>query len=249
MRKEVWLPTEFTETQTDIQCTKDQQIAQLHEQIRQMSSTHSENSAVISFDSTVAQAVNDSATSMSAILDDNDDRRPFVVSAVDHVAADIVDDSAIASTSGSLPGNNGRPLLNNIVIVSLGITEEKDIFRDQVYFGKPGELLQPVHDVEGTLIKFGNSRRVTNRCNTHNRQFDGFELLESVITLFPEVVETRLKAMLRMQNRLIKCKSPHKKFNDTEIVAIKSQEEYEALVLLTKNIADDYAIEVGTKLR
>lgn len=126
----------------------------------------------------------------------------------------------------------------------LNVTGIADIFKPQVYLGRPGELLIAAGNVEGFLVKLGSSRHMVDRCETHRRDYGGFTLLDSVVTLFPEVVEDRLKQVLKIQGRLISCRTPKKSCNDTEILVIKTQEDYVELVLLVQDIARNYENEV-----
>ena len=64
------------------------------------------------------------------------------------------------------------------------------------------------------------------------------------MTTNPKVVESRFKAYLKVHNRLVKCKTPKKKYNDTEVFAATSQEDYAQLALQAKRIADEYEREI-----
>ncbi len=130
---------------------------------------------------------------------------------------------------------------------SLNITAIADVLEPQIYLGLTGDLLRPVVGCDGILVKFGESRNISDRCTRHGKDFGSFRILDSVVTKFPEVVEDRLKKILKMSNRMIVCKTPKKTTHDTEVVAIRSQQEYADLVKLIVDIAAKYDEEMLTR--
>lgn len=131
-------------------------------------------------------------------------------------------------------------------IQPVGIAHVADCIKPQVYFGEPGPLLKPVQEIVGnkTLIKLGESDQFPTRCTRHTKDFGGFRLLDSIVTSNPKHVETKLKDYLKVKHPMIKCKTVNKKYTDTEIISVETQEEYEEIVMVAKKIADDYASEV-----
>lgn len=122
-----------------------------------------------------------------------------------------------------------------------------DALKAQTYFGKPGEALIPEIPTTEIIIKFGSTIEPAVRIPRHDKDFNGFKILDSIVTNNPTWVETRLKEWLKIKGKLIKGKSIHKSTTDTELFTVKNQAEYESIVRLTKFFADEYLREVENK--
>lgn len=134
-----------------------------------------------------------------------------------------------------------------VTIVSCCTIMAEDVFKPSVYFGRPGPLLIPEIEVLGQIIKLGESHDVPERINKqHVPDFGGFTLLDCIKAIDPVLIEQRLKKLLKMEGRLIKCKAANKAYKDTEVFVVKSQEEYNEIVLRCKNLAEQHAFEVVT---
>lgn len=124
-----------------------------------------------------------------------------------------------------------------LVLTSVGTASASEA---QIYFGGPGDLLVPEEEVFGALVKFGESDAMPARKKKHERDFNGFEMLDSVVTSNPRAVESKLKDYLTVNHKLVKCKSVKKKYRDTEVFVARSQDEYAQIVRQTQLIAKEY---------
>lgn len=121
----------------------------------------------------------------------------------------------------------------------------EDVFKPAVYFGSPGPLLIPDRDIDGHIIKFGESHDVPERIvKSHIPHFGGFMLLDCIKSIDPVLIEKQLKKLLDIDGRRIKCKTSNKTYKDTEVFVVKTQQEYNEVVLKCKRLAEEHAMEV-----
>ena len=153
-----------------------------------------------------------------------------------------VEPAELSNAASSDPGPSARDELS---IVSADIGGVSDMFEHCIYFGIPGPLLLAESAVNGQLIKFGESLDVHRRVTKEDMPaFQGFTVLDCIATVNPVLIEQRFKKMLDMQSRLIRCKTVKKKFRDTEVFAVQSQQEYVEMVQKCKRLAEDHELKV-----
>ena len=138
------------------------------------------------------------------------------------------------------------PIASKWEIQPLNLASFKDLAKNQVYFGLPGPKLVPLEDIptDAILVKFGQSDDFYKRQKTHDKDFGGFTLLDSVLTNNPKHVEKKFKECLSIKRRLIKAKTERKETNDTECFFVRNQEEYEEIVRTAVEFAETYRKEV-----
>lgn len=130
-------------------------------------------------------------------------------------------------------------------INSCGVGSIGDLFQPAVYFGLSGHLLVPEEEVDGTIIKFGQSLSVPERiAKDHVPDFGGFDLLDCVKCINPVIIEQKLKRLLDMESRRIKCKTVNKAYRDTEVFVARSQDEYASIVHRCVTLAKEHEKEL-----
>lgn len=135
---------------------------------------------------------------------------------------------------------------DKFILRSCGVGAAGDVFKPAVYFGKPGPRLVPLVEVSGgQIVKFGQSHDVPERVSRdHKPNFGGFELLDCVQTIDPVLIEKKLKSLLDLEGKRIKCKAENKVCRDTEVFFVNSQDEYDKVVLLCKSLAEEHEEDV-----
>lgn len=120
-----------------------------------------------------------------------------------------------------------------------------DLFQPAVYIGLPGDLLVSEAEVDGTIVKFGQSLTVPERiARDHVLDFGGFDLLDCVKCINPVIIEQKLKRLLDMQSKRIKCKTVNKAYRDTEVFVAHSQDEYASVVNKCVQLAEEHEQEL-----
>jgi hypothetical protein len=141
---------------------------------------------------------------------------------------------AVAST---IRPNNGEA---NCSLVSAGYN--KHVLGNQLYFGIPGPRLIFETELQGGIgIKFGITREGNEkkRYEKHNVEYGGFQMLDCLQCRDPDLLETKIKHMTLIQSRRIYGKVEAKNYRDTELVFVKDQNDYNAIVQIAKELVDD----------
>lgn len=134
---------------------------------------------------------------------------------------------------------------NSLFVQAIGFTLLADSWRPCVYLLIPGPLLmleQPFSG--GVVIKFGSSDNPPQRYAQHARDFGGYRLLDSIVTNNPRRIESQLKTWLKSNKTMLRGKTTKKRTVDTELFAVCSQDEYETVAKVAKDLADRYSAEV-----
>ena len=101
--------------------------------------------------------------------------------------------------------------------------------------GRPDLIISDEELTVLKIVKFGSMGQ-TNRQGEHQHAFKGSKLLDSCITLSYTHVEMLFKDMLRDQTLLYEGQHDTKKSKDTELLVIRSQEEYAKFVSIVQTI-------------
>ena len=131
----------------------------------------------------------------------------------------------------------------------------------QVYFGIPGGSWKwlKTHIVGETLklrsyeivIKCGQTID-GDRFPKHVKSYHGFELLDTIPSLSPALVEQRLKNFLRNHSRLVTGQHSNKETDDTELFIVSSQNSYNQIVekaqSIAKSLSGDISDDVAARL-
>lgn len=141
-------------------------------------------------------------------------------------------------------GDIAQPEEIGLHITSLGLTLLADSYKPQLYLIIPGPLLIMEQSVTGIVVKFGSSDEPPQRLGRHARDFDGYRLLDSILTNNPKRIESQFKSWLKTHKKLLRGKSERKKTVDTELFEVTSQEDYENVARVAQQLADTYAMEV-----
>lgn len=128
----------------------------------------------------------------------------------------------------------------DLMLLTVGDSDAK---HPQVYFCEPGPALRPTAPIDGIIIKFGETIGPYNRILTHDRDFEGCRLIDSVLCVNPKAVETEFKKWIKLTKRSIRAKSPNKDTTDTELFVVKSQDEYAVYVNKATQLAREYELE------
>ena len=115
-----------------------------------------------------------------------------------------------------------------------------DITGNQLYLGVPagtfvnlrnmGTRLTSAPGVDsGVIIKFGKSEDMSRRNPQHGAAFGGFRLLDHFPVKDPAASEKRLKKRLDACGMRLRGKHSQKQVEDTELVHVSSQQEYNEL--------------------
>ena len=147
--------------------------------------------------------------------------------------------------------NNIPVISGDWTIKSMNIAGISDLFKPMVYISIPGPNLITLDPIphNAILIKLGQTDDFLKRDSTHKKDYGGFELIDSIITYYPTVVERRIKAWLKIKNKLIKGKTDKKDTNDSELFFVESQQEYEEILKHAVTIAKDYKNEVAQAMQ
>lgn len=94
------------------------------------------------------------------------------------------------------------------------------------------------------LLKFGNT--ITKaRFDNHEASYGSFELIDTVKTMCPTLVESKLKTWLKDRSLLFEGKHENKTARDIELIVVSSQDEYNDIVMQAQEFADTFA-QIGT---
>jgi hypothetical protein len=123
------------------------------------------------------------------------------------------------------------------------------VLGNQVYFGLPGPKLicEAAAGTEGILVKLGTTRagKEKARFKTHVQEYGDFTIIDSILCQDATVLEERLKHALEIQKRLVSGKAGSKSYQDTELFIVKDQEDYNRIVQMTKNMADEISSSIN----
>lgn len=120
---------------------------------------------------------------------------------------------------------------------------DSDVKHPQIYFIEAGTALQPLSPVQGIIVKFGETESPYTRFSTHDNDYEGGRLIDSIRCVNPRAVEKEFKKWMKCTKQLIKAKTARKDTIDTELFVVKSQEEYAAFVRKAKELAMEYEQE------
>ena len=128
------------------------------------------------------------------------------------------------------------------IVTPLNLASVTETLKPQVYFGLPGPKLRPIHaeSKDAILVKFGSTDDYAAQHQIHKADYDGFTLLDSVVTNNPKHVGKNFKAYLQIKDRLVKAKSDNKLTNDSKLFLARSQQDYEDIVKAAVEFAEAY---------
>lgn len=90
------------------------------------------------------------------------------------------------------------------------------------------------------ILKIGYNGNETGRHTTHDSEFgDTCRIIDSLVTPASAVAETKIKDMLRNDGKLFSGLHGNKKTRDTELIIVKSQEDYREYVELAQRVIFD----------
>jgi hypothetical protein len=131
---------------------------------------------------------------------------------------------------------------NNIELAAIESAGfNKNVLGNQLYFGIPGNKLVFEKSLDGGFgVKFGITREGNerNRFKDHVAEYGGFRLLDCLQCKYPDLLETKIKHMVKIQSRQVFGKAENKTYRDTELVFVRDQEEYNDLVYAAKELVD-----------
>jgi hypothetical protein len=131
---------------------------------------------------------------------------------------------------------------NNIELAAIESAGfNKNVLGNQLYFGIPGNKLVFEKSLDGGFgVKFGITREGNerNRFKDHVAEYGGFRILDCLQCKYPDLLETKIKHMVKIQSRQVFGKAENKTYRDTELVFVRDQEEYNDLVYAAKELVD-----------
>lgn len=118
-----------------------------------------------------------------------------------------------------------------------------DVDSPQLYFLEAGPGLVPIMPFSGIVIKFGVTDDPYRRITTHQNDFLGGRLTDSIKCSHPAALEKKFKKWIKLSGRQVKSKANKKNTVDTEVFVVKNQDEYAQMV----RQAIIFAAEVGER--
>ena len=110
-------------------------------------------------------------------------------------------------------------------------------WKDLTIIGQRGEDAVAKLSSTSRIIKFGFCGYETGRHDGHTREYGGVSrILDSILTQVATAAELKFKDWLRNEGRLLSGMHQYKSTNDTELLEVNSQEEYEYLVSVWQGI-------------
>lgn len=118
----------------------------------------------------------------------------------------------------------------------------------QLYFSSPGGYWKEVKnksnkfvqisDIDSYfIVKFGYHGNNTGRHGTHKSGYGyQYTLLDSMPSPVAAAAEMKIKDLLKNDGRLYSALHSNKKSRDNELIIVRSQEEYDAYVIMAKNV-------------
>lgn len=102
--------------------------------------------------------------------------------------------------------------------------------------GRPELALSPDELTQSAIVKIGSQGPNTGRQQAHNSNYPDSRLLDSFVTEDYKKVERNMKRRLRNERLLFEGTYGDKTTRDTELIVIRSQEDYDACVETIRDI-------------
>lgn len=106
--------------------------------------------------------------------------------------------------------------------------------------GRPQEAVSPDQLSEVAVVKIGSMGVNTKRQETHVKQFDRSELLDSCLTSSFTHVETKAKDYWRDKGELYEGLHESKSVGDIELLLVRNQEDYERYLAVVQQLCERF---------